>query len=136
MAPSVLKVRMSHIEREGLRMLSERQEVSEEHVLRRLLRAALVETGEYQRKPAPRGIWDEVKEYAIGRVESYGYVTTSDLRRDIGMSPTTAGRYIDLLITRLGWTSEPVQQPVGRGRPAKSAGPKDTSLQQLQVLPD
>lgn len=54
-----------------------------------------------------------------------GYVSTTDLVRAMGIAATTAGRYIDLLITAFGWTSEPMfDRPRGRGRPAKTAGPR------------
>lgn len=129
MAPSVLHVHMSRLERAGLKALAEHQEISEEWVLRRLLRAALPADWNYQdKKPKQReyrylgltGKWEETKVYAVARVAEYGYVTATDLVRDVGMSTNTASKYVDLLISQFGWTSEPANRPP-RG---KVAGPK------------
>jgi Fic family protein len=120
MAPSVLRVHMSQLEREGLRMLSEQQGVSEEWVLKNLLRTALPADWDYQDRKPKRDIWKQIKAYAVERVDAQGYVSATNLARGVGISPVTAGKYIDRLIVYFEWTSEPAHRPP-RGR---VAGPK------------
>ena len=114
MAPSSLIIHMSHVEREGLRALAEQQGISEREALRGLLQSAIPPTP--PAKPKRRyfgctGKWEETKAYAADRVAAHGYVSASDLMRDIGMSYGTATKYIDLLISHFEWTSEPAVRP-------------------------
>ena len=123
MAPSTIIVHLSRLERAGLCALAEHQEISEEWALRRLLRAALPADWDYQDKKPKRpkrqdyrnlgltGKWEETMAYAPQRVAEYGYVSATDLVRDVGMAQNTAAKYIDLLIYEFGWTSEPANRP-------------------------
>ena len=83
--------------------------------------------GHHELHTAPRAVarhkaevWPGIVVYAQQRAAEAGCVTASDLMREFGISVGTAGKYIDLLITALGWTSEPAARPP-RG---KVAGPK------------
>lgn len=82
--------------------------------------------GHHDLHTAPRSIarhkaevWPGIVVYAQQRAAEAGCVTATDLMREFGISVGTAGRYIDLIITALGWTSEPAARPA-RG---KVAGP-------------
>ncbi len=72
---------------------------------------------------APEGVrpsrWAEILAYAQRIAATQGCVTTGDLMKQFSLHRTTAYKYLDLLITALGW--ERAAAPQRRGRPLRSA---------------
>lgn len=72
---------------------------------------------------APEGVaparWAEVMAYAQRTAAAAGCVTTVDLMQQFSLHRTTAYKYLDLLVTALGW--ERAAAPQRRGRPIRSA---------------
>lgn len=74
---------------------------------------------------APEGVdpyrWPEVLKLADERVGVAGCVTAPDLVKALACSPTTAGKYIDLLTQQDGWQVVKAATK-GPGKPPKAAG--------------
>lgn len=65
--------------------------------------------------------WPEVVKLAEKRMTCAGVVTTVDFVQTFGCSPTTAGKYVDRLISHCGWDAAKAATRRGPGKPPKAA---------------